>query len=146
MNRSPSIPKVAFAAVLLAFVFAVGCGPVTSRANHDKAPAMLHQLDESDNGRTVALRTGEKMRITLPENATTGYRWELERWDREVVGLVAEEPKYPSGQAVGSGGHVEFIFLGRKPGSGKIALKEWRPWEGEASVIARFHLHVDVQP
>ena len=107
---------------------------------------MMHLLNESYNGRTVTLRTTESLRITLPENATTGYRWEPERWDRELVGLVAEAPHYSSGPLVGSGGHVEFQFQARKPGSGDIALKEWRSWEGEASVIARYRLHVEVLP
>ena len=88
----------------------------------------------------------ESLKITLPENATTGYRWELERWDREVIGLVAEAPQYASGPLVGSGGHVDFLFQARKPGTSDIALREWRPWEGESSVIARYRLHVVVVP
>jgi predicted secreted protein len=31
-------------------------------------------LVEKDNDRTVAIRPGEILQITLPENATTGYR------------------------------------------------------------------------
>lgn len=106
---------------------------------------MVHVLGESDNNRTVDIHTGESIRISLPENATTGYRWEIERFDHDVIGLVAEEPKY-TGHALGSGGHVEFVFLGRKPGAAELMLREWRSWEGEGSVIARYHLRVNVLP
>lgn len=106
---------------------------------------MVHQLNESDNGRMVVLRSGEVLRIILPENATTGYRWEVDRWDREVAALVAQAPQYPPGSAVGSGGHVEFLFKARKPGFGEIILKEWRPWAGTGSVIDRYRLHLEVR-
>jgi inhibitor of cysteine peptidase len=123
-------------------LIAGGC-TATSGSHQNKAFAMVHQLNESDNNRTISIRTGEKLRITLPENATTGFRWEIERCDRELVGVVAEEPRYHSGK-VGSGGHVEFVFQGRSVGVCEIVLKHWRSWEGEASVIARYHLHVNV--
>ncbi len=106
---------------------------------------MVHQLNASDNGRTVVLRSGEVLRVVLPENATTGYRWAVERWDREVAGLVAEAPQYPPGSAVGSGGHVEFLFKARKPGFGEIVLREWRPWAGSASVIDRYRIYLEVR-
>lgn len=146
MRRGFFIPQPVFIAMTLAFVTAGGCAPASFRANHDKVSSMVHQLNASDNGRTVVLRTGETLMVSLPENATTGYRWELDRWDRDLVGLVAEEPRYPSGPLVGAGGQVDFRFQARKPGSGDIAIKEWRHWEGDASVIARYRLHVEVQP
>jgi inhibitor of cysteine peptidase len=106
---------------------------------------MLHQLDESDNGRTVVLRSGEMLRIVLPENATTGYRWTVEQWDREVAGPVAEAPQYPPGSAVGAGGHVEFLFKAGKSGFGEIVLREWRPWAGSGSVIGRYRIYLEVR-
>ena len=150
-SKEPYVRKYSFiprfgVALTLLFVFYGGCSPQYFRANKDNASTMLHLLNESDNGRTVTIRTAESLRITLPENATTGYRWELERWNREVIGLVAEAPQYASGPLVGSGGHVDFQFQARKPGTSDIALKELRPWEGESSVIARYRLHVEVLP
>ncbi len=138
--------RFAVAFTALALFTACGCGTVAGRQNRDKGAPMVLLLNESDNGRTVALHAGESLRITLPENATTGFRWDPERWDREVVGMIAEEPHYPAVGQVGSGGNVEFLFQARKPGVGEIILREWRPWEGEPSVIARYRLHVEVQP
>jgi len=131
-------------AALAALLWAGGCMPVETRP-YNNASIMVHQLNESDNGRAVELHPGEKVRITLPENASTGYRWQVERFDRDVIGVVAEEPHYPSGPP-GTGGHMDFVFEGRKTGSCELVLKEWRDWQGDSSIIARFHLNVKVLP
>jgi inhibitor of cysteine peptidase len=102
-------------------------------------------LVEKDNGRTVDIRLGETVRVTLPENATTGYRWAIDRYDEEFVEALATEPRYPA-NAVGSGGEVAFVFQGKKIGTGEIALKYWRHWEGDSSVTTRFRIRLHVQP
>jgi inhibitor of cysteine peptidase len=106
---------------------------------------MEHTVAETDNNRTIVILPGETVRIVLPENATTGYRWEIDRYDKELIGVVATEPHY-TGKAVGSGGQVAFILQGKKPGTGEIMLKQWRSWEGDSSVISRFRLRLDIQP
>ena len=102
-------------------------------------------LVETDNDRTVDIRLGDTVRITLPQNATTGYRWGIDRYDKEFIEAVATEPHYTS-KAIGSGGEIAFLFQGKKIGTGEIVLKHWRPWEGDSSVTARFRLRLNVQP
>ncbi len=103
-------------------------------------------LSEKDDGRSVDLKVGDDLEVTLPENATTGYRWAVDHIDGPVVNLVSTRPHDPSGGAVGSGGLVSFVFRGEKPATGAIALKQWRPWEGDSSVVGRFRAEVCVQP
>ena len=100
---------------------------------------------EQDNGRTIDISAGSSFRIELPENATTGYQWAVDRYDEEFVELVSTEPHYAPGPP-GSGGKVEFVFKAKKAGSAEIALKQWRHWEGDASVIHRFNVRVSVHP
>ncbi len=100
---------------------------------------------EKDNGRTVDVRVGDSIRIILPENATTGYRWAVDRYDDEFVEAIATEPRYTA-NSIGSGGEVAFIFKGKKIGSGEIILKLWRHWEGDLSTTSRFHLRLNVLP
>ena len=102
-------------------------------------------LVEADNNRTEDIHVGETVRITLPENATTGYRWAIDRYDEEFIEALATEPHY-SAKAIGSGGEVAFIFQGKKAGTGDIVLKHWRHWEGDSSVTTRFHLRLNVRP
>ncbi|HEX5393785.1 MAG TPA: protease inhibitor I42 family protein [Rhodocyclaceae bacterium] len=102
-------------------------------------------LSEQDDGHVVIVRVGEEVRVALPENASTGFRWAIDHVDGDVIEVVAQDAVYPSA-AVGSGGLAVFIFRGRKPGAGELRLKHWRHWEGDASVIRRFRLEFQVQP
>ena len=104
----------------------------------------MRSLTEADNGRTVELRAGDTLRISLPENAATGYGWAVDRVDGEVIKAAGSQPHY-SGDAVGSGGLMTFTFEATKAGSGEIVLKNWRAFEGDASVQKRFRLRVEVK-
>jgi inhibitor of cysteine peptidase len=119
--------------------------PGASCADAEKAPKTMLSLVETDNDRTVDIRLGEMVKVTLPENATTGYRWAIDRYDEEFIEALATKPHYTA-KAIGSGGEVAFTFQGKKTGAGEIALKHWRQWEGDASVIGRFRIRLNVQP
>ena len=114
-------------------------------AEAKKVPKTMLSLVETDNDRTVDVRVGETVRVTLPENATTGYRWAIDRYDEEFIEAVATEPHYTS-KAIGSGGKVAFVFQAKSVGTGEILLKHWRHWEGDSSVTSRFRLRLHVQP
>src|SRR5258705_6196476 len=79
----------------------------------EEAPKAMLLLAEKDNDRTVDIRLGETVRITLPENATTGYRWAIDRYDKEFVEALATEPRYPA-NAISSGGEAAIDFQGTK--------------------------------
>ncbi len=105
----------------------------------------MTKLAETDNNRTVDLPAGEALQITLPENATTGFRWAIDKYDSEILEALGSEPHY-AGKAIGSGGEVTFAFRGKKAGSGEIALKQWRQWEGDSSIVSRFRVRVNIRP
>jgi inhibitor of cysteine peptidase len=104
----------------------------------------MQSLTEADNDKTVDLRVGETVRVSLPENATTGYRWAIDRLDEDVIEAVGSEPNYP-GSAVGSAGHVAFTFKAKKAGTGEVTLKYWRHFEGDKSITNRFRLRLHTQ-
>jgi len=146
-SPSQSVPGTSFlslmrvtALVVTGLVYAPGavCEPASEKVLQ---PMLL--IVEKDNGRTGDIRLGESVQIVLPENATTGYRWAIDRYDEEFIEAVAAEPHYTA-NAIGSGGKVEFIFKGKKIGSGKIMLKHWRHWEGDASIVSRFCLDLNI--
>jgi inhibitor of cysteine peptidase len=106
---------------------------------------VMQSLTEADNGRTVDLRVGEGVRVTLPENATTGYRWAIDRLDRDAVEEAGSDA-HPSRDAIGSAGNVTFDFTAKKAGSSEIALKYWRHFEGDGSIVKRFRFRLDAKP
>jgi inhibitor of cysteine peptidase len=120
-------------------------GPsVTGSSKREKAaPVMTLFLAQADNGRDVSASVGASISIKLSENATTGYRWAIEHYDATVLEALESQPQYAQG-AVGSGGQVTFLFQAKQPGSSEIALKHWRQWAGDSSIIDRFRVHVTV--
>ncbi|WP_081428234.1 protease inhibitor I42 family protein [Chlorobium phaeobacteroides] len=121
------------------FMIAVSC------SGYQKASNMTHDFVEKDNDRTVDIRSGDTVRITLPENASTGYRWAVDRSDEEVMTMLSSDAHYTA-KAVGAGGEVVFIFEAKKNGAGEVVLKNWRSWEGDSSVTDRFRIRVNVLP
>ena len=119
-------------------------GAASCQRNENSAK-MEHRVVETDNGTTLDIGLHETVRITLPENATTGYVWTVERYDKELINELPAEANYPKG-LVGTGGEIVFIFQGKKTGTGDIMLKQWRSWEGDSSIIGRFNIKIKVLP
>src|SRR4051812_23578205 len=115
-----------------------------SHAKVEKADAPMLLLTQTDNETTAEVHIGDSVRINLPENATTGFRWAIDRYDEQLFELVATEPHYPK-NAIGSGGEG-FVFRAKKPGLGEIVLKNWRHWEGDSSVANRFRVRLRIEP
>ena len=94
-------------------------------------------ITTSDAGRTIEVRAGQRVVLRLPDNPTTGFRWELDSHDGAMV-EVGEGTFTRAGDGVGSGGVSEWTLLPKAPGTTSVSLKRWRPWEGERSVKERF--------
>ena len=115
-----------------------------SYAEVGKAPTAMLLLTLRDNDGTAEVHIGDSVRINLPENASTGFRWAIDRYDEQLFEVVATEPHYPK-DSIGAGGYVSFTFRAKNPGLGAIALKNWRHWEGESSVTNRFCVRLRIE-
>ena len=104
----------------------------------------MPSLTEADNGRTVDLRVGETVDVTLPENATTGYRWAVDRLDPGIVEANESKARYPSDRT-GSAGEATFSFKASEAGSGDVSLKYWRHFEGDSSITQRFRIRLNAK-
>jgi inhibitor of cysteine peptidase len=98
-------------------------------------------LTEANTGGVIEIGQGDVIDLRLYENATTGFRWQLVQAD----GLVEEPaldtldrrvPEEPP--MMGAGGMRVFRFRARTPGRGRLELKLWREFEGDASIVKRF--------
>ena len=133
------------AALLGAILLLHASGAVAAETGKPQAKVdAMQSLTEADNERTVDLRVGDSVRLTLPENATTGYRWTVDHFDRGVVEPAGSEPHYAGG-AVGAAGQVTVDFKAKQAGSGEVALKYWRHFEGEGSVVKRFRFRLNAK-
>ncbi len=95
------------------------------------------------DGQTVPTNVGNVLSIELPSNPSSGYSWTL-ILDSALLELV--ETRFVATRDVpGSGGMQVWVVRALAGGHARISLKQWREWEGESSVIARFAVEVDVR-
>jgi inhibitor of cysteine peptidase len=86
-------------------------------------------LGEADAGRTVDIGDGQEFTVTLPSNATTGFRWAVaDAGPVKQLGDPVYEAPGDSG-AVGAGGAEVFTFVAESSAPGELKLEYRRPWE-----------------
>jgi len=104
------------------------------------------QVTEGDDSRTIHVRRGDTLAIALAESPTTGFVWEMALARGCVVAAGSTFASSSDSGMLGSGGMHTFSFDVTADGDGRIELKLWRPWSGEASVSRRFALDVTATP
>lgn len=98
-------------------------------------------LNEQDSGRTIDIKVGNVFTVRLKENPTTGYRWTVET----ASGLEQIGDHFEAGVAIGAAGVRVFQFRSTRVGSYELLMKNWREWENESSVLARFVVKIIVK-
>jgi len=101
-------------------------------------------LDAADRGRTIEVAPGSRVLVRLPENPSTGYRWELEALEGDALDLQAATYQVPATLAPGAGGTRLFEFLARSPGNMLLHLRLGRPWEPAGTAAETFEASVQV--
>ena len=86
---------------------------------------------ETQRGRTVHLRPGERLRLMLPSNGTTGFSWTVATMPPHLhqVADRIEAPAVPPGMA-GAEAQQILIFEAKRRGSGMLRLRYRQPWKG----------------
>lgn len=114
--------------ILFALAVSSGCG----KAGDVK-------LTASDNGKTVDVKAGSEIMITLEGNPSTGYNWEAKDLDTSLLQPVGE-PEFKSSNpaAVGSGGTITLTFKSLKAGSTKLNLVYHRSWETDVAPLSTY--------
>lgn len=117
---------MAFTCLMLGLTACQSSGSTVDGKTHQyilkqKCPALL----EVDQGEVIV--------VTLPENPSTGYQWQLAK----PVTLLKMEETYLAGKAnagmVGVPGTKTFKFTAEKIGQDDIHLVHIRPWEAKDS-------------
>lgn len=112
-------------------------------------------VTQADDGRTLNLRSGERLRVVLPDIAGTGYSWEIEGVDPRLLRSEGQrtwqDPGPPPAAGieaaaglVGGPLQISFLFRAVAPGRTELRLRHWRPWEGAGSVDRRFTLRLRI--
>ena len=107
-------------------------------------------LGPDNNGTKVHLRAGERLRITLPSNPSTGYDWHEVSVSANLLELESQEFIPPrTDNMPGAGGKTTLCFRANSPQatlSGDLVLGYFRIWEGKDSAEESYTLHITVEP
>jgi inhibitor of cysteine peptidase len=104
---------------------------------------MAIELRLSDAGTSRPVRLGGLVTVRLPENPTTGYRWQP---DPDDVRLKLVDDSFDgAGLPRGAGGDRVLVFEAVLPGSASLHLAKRRSWES-GEPIEQFSVELDVQP
>lgn len=122
--------RVAATLLVLAALLLTSCG-----ANDEPAEGgRTFDLTAADAGRTLTLRPGDEIVVTLDSNATTGFAWRLDTEPAaEVLDLVKSEYVAPETELVGAGGQEVWRFVATGRGSTRVAMGYERGFSGETA-------------
>jgi inhibitor of cysteine peptidase len=104
----------------------------------------------TDKDKSLIISVGESFVIRLNENPSTGYVWAVDG-QTELLMLQSSDyvsdaqPNEDGKRLVGGGGKRSFTFVTQKSGTTTLKLKQWRPWEGDASIVDAFSLPVQIK-
>ena len=132
MKRS----HLALALALLVVFLPVACAPTVRDAT---------VIDDKSAGRSVEMRAGGTLDVSLEGNPTTGYMWEAASVDSAVLKQVGEREFTSNSQALGAGGNVRFRFRAVAPGQTRLKLIYHRPFEKNVPPEKTFEVNVVVR-
>jgi inhibitor of cysteine peptidase len=101
-------------------------------------------VDETFNNRTVEVTVGKTIEVHLPENPTTGFRWQLTS-DGGPACVMTDDQFIAQAGPPGKGGDHTWKFKAIRPDESDIELGYRRRWENSASASRTFKIHVKVR-
>ena len=113
----------------------------SDRRDHVSEIVIFH----SDQGNEFEAHPGDLIVIRLPENPTTGYRWELDVDDDRGVALQDSDYSAASRPGIGGGGMRTFRLKARRPGTVRVELRLRRKWEPEEVAVDSFEVTIRVR-
>jgi len=102
------------------------------------------QVDRSANNTQIPLTVGQTVEISLSENPTTGYRWELKTAGEPVCAARGDSFDAPP-PGIGKSGTRRWRFEAVAQGTGDIELAYRRAWEQDKPPAETFRLTVRVE-
>lgn len=122
------------------------CGLAGSASAQTAAPTIT--LDAAANGGSTIVAPGTLFAVSLPENPSTGYTWQLQPLAVPVVGVIGDRfvPETSSELRPGAGEHRLISFAALTPGTANLVLRLQRPGGAMASPSDTFSVTITVTP
>ncbi|MCX6363994.1 MAG: protease inhibitor I42 family protein [Actinobacteria bacterium] len=102
------------------------------------------KVTEVDNNKTVTAKVGDKLSVTLKENPTTGYEWNMIAGPGlAVVSDKFAGPEPSPSPLMGAGGTHTWVYAVHQAGTMTLTGVYARSWESQSKSAADFSLTVD---
>ena len=108
-------------------------------------PAGAVQLDIGDDGHQVELQKGQSLEVSLEANPTTGYTWEVEELDEQILRAVGEPEFKPQSDLMGAPGIQTLRFQAVGVGQTTLKLIYHRRWEKGVKPLQVYSAEVAVR-
>jgi inhibitor of cysteine peptidase len=128
--------------MMLTFAAATAAFACASPGASAGAPASQPAIDQNAAGSTVTLRLGQRLKVSLPGNPTTGFVWEVAPGTASILAQQGDPDYQPDSSALGAGGVYTFTFKAVAAGSGPLKLIYRRPFEADAAPARTFEVTV----
>ena len=106
-------------------VSSITLGKVSTASNNG---GDVTRLTAKDNGKTIAVKSGQRIEISLAGNPTTGFTWN-DKTIGDVLSLAGKVSHRAGGPALGAPGMSSASYLANKPGKAQIVLEYKRVFE-----------------
>jgi inhibitor of cysteine peptidase len=103
------------------------------------------KLTEEQNGGFVALIVNDVVSIKIDGNPSTGYVWEVENLDINLLLQVGDVESISNNNLPGSGSFFTFTFKAVGTGVTHLRLIYYRPFETQTPPLRIFDVTVDIQ-
>ena len=102
-------------------------------------------ISEQDAGKTIELKTGETLLVSLNGNITTGFSWILAPQDPALLVQVGDAKLTPTNNQLGSPGKIVLQFNATTKGQTNLRLDYKRSFEENKSPEKTFDVTVIVK-
>jgi predicted secreted protein len=102
-------------------------------------------LKDADNGKTIEMKVGQALKVSLGGNPTTGYNWYVASVDAAILQQAGEPGFKASSSALGAGGVITLSFQALKAGQTPLLLEYKRIWETGVPAIETYQVIVVVK-
>lgn len=117
----------------------------TASACSPPPTAKAVKLDVGDAGRQAELKKGQTLDVSLEANPTTGYEWEVEEIDENILRQLEEQDFKPQSKLVGAPGIQTLYFQAVGEGQTTLKLIYHRRWEKGVEPLETYSVEVVVR-
>jgi len=117
--------------------------PVT--VTPEPTPTGEVRLTAADEGRQIELAEGQTLAIALESNPTTGFGWEVEELDEDVLKKLELQEFEPQSKLVGAPGIQTLYFQALDVGETTLKLVYRRSWEKNVEPLKTYSVELIVR-